>query len=86
MALPKIGTYAPGSNNHEVELGKLTIFFSYQTPIAYHIQGVGYVVRQNEWGTVTGRHMNAIDGGDKKLRIAGSEFKLLLENEIKALS
>lgn len=62
------------NNFTELALGDLTIWFSYRTPIGFMFPGEGRVVRVNEWGPTTGKHMNKIDDGDKTSRINGEEF------------
>lgn len=55
-------------------------FFSYQTLVAFRSPKLGLVVRQNDWGTTTGKHLNWIDGGSnaaKKARKTGAEFEKL---------
>ena len=51
-----------------------TFYFSYETMIAINCPGLGLFVRQNDWKTTTGKHLNAIDGGDKKNRLTAEEF------------
>lgn len=58
--------------------GKGTVFFSYSTPVAFETNKTGLVVRVNDWSNTTGKHLNAIDGGDKKKRISGEHFETLL--------
>ena len=65
-------------NETTLELPGITIWFSYETPIAFRAGGP-HVVRQNSWSTTTGKHLNRIDGGDKASRIPGPEFEALLE-------
>lgn len=50
-----------------------TFWFSYNTLVAFKTKGHRYVC-QNCWGTVTGKHLNWIDDGDKASRIPHSEF------------
>jgi len=61
-------------------VGDLDVYFSYQTPVAFRGPSTNYriVVRENVWGPTTGRHLNAIDDGDKKSRVGGREFEKLL--------
>lgn len=69
------------SNNfHEVTLRKITLYFSYETCIAYSVNGNGIIVSQNEWGVTTGKHLNSIDAGNKKRRIPYLEFIKKLES------
>jgi hypothetical protein len=55
----KLKKYGRGTNGHLLEAGDLTIWFSYETPIALHIRGKGGIIRPNAWGPTTGQHMNA---------------------------
>jgi len=59
--------------------GNKRIYFSYKTPIAFYTPKIGLVVRQNDWSTTTGKHLNAIDGGNKAERIPCKEFEERLE-------
>jgi len=64
-----------GKNALVVALNNVRVFFSYQTPIAYETSQEGLVVRENDWGPTTGKHMDWIDGGNKDRRISGPEFE-----------
>ena len=72
-----------GPNFTEVRVGRLSMWFSYRTAIAYqHDHGARWV-RVNEWSSTTGKHLNQIDGGTnkaKELRISGDLFTEYLEN------
>lgn len=50
-------------------------WFSYQTLVAFNKPGYGRVVRQNDWGPTTGKHLNAIYGGDKRTRVSSQDFE-----------
>lgn len=52
-----------------------SFWFSYQTLVAFCKPGAGKFVRQNDWSTTTGKHLNAIDGGNKKRRLSGEAFE-----------
>ena len=54
------------------------IYFSYKTPVAFVKDGKK-IVRENNWGPTTGKHLNAIDGGNKKARVSGEAFEKALE-------
>ena len=61
-----------------------TYYFSYETLVAFNHTLSGLVVRYNVWGHTTGKHLNAIDGGDaeargKRVRFAFA-FNEALEN------
>lgn len=47
----------------------LRVWYSYQTPVAFALNGKR-TVRENQWSTTTGRHLNAIDGGSVEARAA----------------
>lgn len=71
-----------GRNFSRVGLpGDRSVWFSYKTPIAFQSAESGLVVRQNDWGPTTGRHMNAIDGGARGDRIDGQAFETMLNQE-----
>jgi hypothetical protein len=53
-------------------------YFSYNTLVAFRANG-RLVVRQNDWAQTTGKHLNWIDGGDKKNRVNSAEFSRLLQ-------
>ena len=73
-----------------VSVGDLIIWFSYRTPVA--IAGIGLdeararlglaggrrIVRRNDWGPTTGKHLNYIDGGDTDCRVSGEDFEAIL--------
>ena len=70
--LPTIDTPMP--NFVRVWIGDITVWFSYRTPIAIHVNGQSRIVRRNDWGPTTGKHLNAIDGGNKDSRVDTETF------------
>ena len=50
-------------------------WFSYKSLVAFATPGMPPVVRQNMWGAITGKHLSAIDGGDKAGRWPFENFK-----------
>ena len=60
-------------NFNVIEIGSLTIYVSYTTPIAFRYKG-DLVIRQNDWAQTTGNHLNTIDS-DKSIRISGDDFE-----------
>ena len=64
-----------------VEMNDVTVWFSYKTPIAFQVGCNPRVVRQNDWKT-TGKHLNAIDGGDKKSRVDDETFERLWNEQV----
>lgn len=78
--IPKISVShnTPGVNQHRVSIGNLEIAFSYDTPIGVRMDSESaWTMRENTFGTTTGRHMSALDGGSteaKALRLAPEDF------------
>ena len=70
-------------NFTKINIGTTTVWFSYETPIAFK-NGTWstLVVRENVWGTTTGKHLNWIDGGTKEAkanRVSSDEFDRALD-------
>ena len=92
MNLPKIRSYGNYSSSNygahclRVDMGKLTVWFSYQTAIAFQVDGHARVVRANEWGPTTGKHLNMIDNGNKKARISGERFEAIWKEQLPELA
>lgn len=80
MELPTFEKYNGKTGNALVfTLGEVDVYFSYDTPVAFRSPSTGLVVRRNDWGPTTGRHLTAIDGGDKKARVSGPEFERMIK-------
>ncbi len=86
--LPTIRSYGEysssnyGVNSLQVSFPSgFTLYYSYDTIVAFRGSD-GLKVRQNEWNTTTGKHLNWIDGGDKKGRLDGVVFVELLVKEL----
>lgn len=47
----------------------ITLYYSYQTVVAFHTPETGLVVSENIWGSTTGKHLNWLDGGRKSQRL-----------------
>lgn len=62
-----------------------TFWFSYKTLIAFKYRGSDLVIRENEWKTTTGKHLNWIDP-DKKKRVNGETFQKIFEEELKKVT
>lgn len=77
MLMPQISCYydPSGKNAIRVDVDHVVVWFSYRTPIAFCVKGET-VVRRNEWGPTTGRHLNAIDA-DKSTRVSTEDFQRL---------
>lgn len=73
MSLPTI--YHSSASSSSVDLGNgVILFFSYQTLIGFSVNGKRYV-SENLWGPTTGKHLNAIDGGNKTDRLPRKQFE-----------
>ena len=71
--------YSTGENARYVDRPGFRLWFSYRTPVAFHVDGKGLTVREIDWGPTTGRHLNSIEsdfGADVKAdRISGDDFE-----------
>jgi hypothetical protein len=79
MSLPTIESYKghPNANAMRVSFGSLTVWFSYNTTVAFFSPACGLVVRENKWGPTTGKHLNMIEaqnGGTSSARVTTDEF------------
>lgn len=74
-----------GAHALMVNIGPVTIWFSYQTPIAFCAPNCPRIVRDNSWGPTTGKHLNWIDGGDKKSRVSSERFEQLWKEHVEVL-
>ena len=66
-----------GAHTMRIDLGRLVIWFSYDTVIAFRY-GILFRISINEWGTTTGKHLNYIDS-DKSIRIPHDDMMTELE-------
>ena len=88
MELPRFRSYGNyssdnyGAHSLEFTIGALSVYFSYETPVAFSVPG-GLVVRENDWGPTTGKHLNWIDR-DKSKRISGADFEKALKAELES--
>lgn len=60
---------------HRVDVGPITLYFSYETCVAFHVDGGVLTISENVWSSTTGRHLSELDGGDKAGRISYEEFE-----------
>ncbi|MHC1625204.1 MAG: hypothetical protein ACXQS2_04330 [Methermicoccaceae archaeon] len=74
----KYSSYNYGLNTLYVKVGNLTLYFSYDTVVAFKHPDYGFVVCENVFSPTTGKHLNWLDGGDKKGRVPYDKFKELL--------
>lgn len=76
------------SNFTLVEIGMVTLWFSYETVVAFshpRVDAGRRKVCENMWSTTTGRHLNEIDGGDKKSRLKRDDFIELVKQHIETI-
>ena len=78
-----VGIDTSVSNMAEVQIGELTLWFSYKTCVAFMAPGTGRKVSENYWGSTTGKHINSIDGNNKKARLKSDEFEAELSSILK---
>lgn len=77
VSIQNYGRYSSdnyGAHSMQVSIGDFTVWFSYNTVVAFQAPGKMMRVHENVWGTTTGKHINAIDGGDKKSRLKSEDF------------
>lgn len=90
-SLPTISNYGDysssnyGAHTLRVDVGNLVLWYSYQTVIAFRADGRNTVVSENCYGVTTGKHINWVDGGDKKSRLPRPEFEKQLTDVLKGL-
>ena len=78
MSLPHFESYyCRSADALTFDLGEVQVWFSYRTPVAF-FDGRRRYVSANIWGPTTGRHINAIDGGDKAGRLPRDVFETRL--------
>jgi len=66
-----------------VRLPGLSVWFSYSTPIAFMSDAFGgMVMRKNDWGPTTGRHMREISSYGIARLLPGKEFEEALGKAI----
>jgi hypothetical protein len=68
-----------GSNQTELQVGGLRVLFSYETPVAGHIEGRGYFRTTEHYSTTTSRHINQYLGGLVYEELSQEEIDQLLE-------
>jgi hypothetical protein len=91
--LPTIRSYGRyssdnyGAHSLLVRMPGIDVYFSYETCVAFSTPQTGLVVRRNDWGPTTGKHLNWIDGGNgaKKDRLKGEDFERKFDEVLQAL-
>jgi len=78
--LPSIHSYGQYSSSNYgahtlcVQVGAISLWFSYQTVVAFSSGFSGRFVSENVWSVTTGKHLNWIDGGNKAERVNNQVF------------
>ena len=67
-----------GSHTQAINIGKLTLYFSYDTVVAFSHPDTGTVVCENVFSRTTGKHLNWLEP-DKSKRVKYEEFKKKLD-------
>jgi len=84
VSIRSYGRNGPRWNAMAVKVGKLTLFFSYETVIGFQEEGKAVVVCENCWGNTTGKHICLIGGQNPKDRLPREQFDKKLEAVLKA--
>lgn len=71
-------------NKNIVYIGKLTLYFSYETIVAFASPKTGFVCRENSWATTTGKFLNEICPNHKE-RISSEKFEKELNKLLKRI-
>jgi len=89
--MPRVNQYGGYDGNygcHSMSFSFMgcTFWFSYSTLIAFKIKDYNQVMRENEWGPTTGRHMAHAAQSCRTFqnRVPYEEFIVLLNNQLKA--
>lgn len=94
VQLPSISSYGRYSSNNygahclRVDIGPLTVWFSYSTPVAFRAPKTPVIVHQNDWGPTTGKHLKWIDGQTNKTatnRVTAEKFAELWSEHVEPL-
>lgn len=91
MQVSKVSLSRVGTSNtslHRVDIGPITLYFSYSTCVAFHVDHRSLVVCENIWSNTTGKHLNELDGGgdNKKERLSREEFVAQLQQVMDGIS
>ena len=74
-----------GAHCLRLDIGNLSVWFSFDTVVAIQDGCESPVlISENCWGPTTGRHLHAIDGGEKKHRLPRDVFEAEVAEILKA--
>ena len=68
---------ADRANFARVDIGDITVYFSYSTIVAFRTPGSGLVCSENVWSQTTGKHLNFIQP-NKARRVPHDEYTAAL--------
>jgi hypothetical protein len=94
QSLPTISNYGRYSSDNygahalRIDVGPITVWFSYRTPVAFHVDGHPRIIHSNDWAQTTGKHLNWIDGGTpeaRKARVNHEAFARLWSEQVAPL-
>lgn len=84
MTIPKIAHYGKyektssgKANVTLLTMDRLRLYFSYKTPVAFYDAENKLVIRENDWGPTTGKHLAWINP-DKSIRVPSEIFEAKL--------
>lgn len=86
LTIPSVAHPTDRPNFSSLDFGGIKIWFSYETPIAFWTAETGEIVRQNDWGPTTGKHLSWVDNGNKHARVDGATFErrlnMIIDNHV----
>ena len=65
------------ANQNEVEIGDVTVLFSYKTPVACHVAGEGFSKTDKFWSRTTSKHIGqfiARNGGSGAVSVKPQSY------------
>lgn len=65
-------------NFYIVHTDRMSVAFSYQTPIGYRVDDSAWIVRANDWNVTTGKHINYLNDS-KNARLDGPTWMAAYE-------
>jgi hypothetical protein len=79
--MPNIALKQLAPNVTRVTVGRITLWFSYETIVAFSMPDYTKpAVSANVWSNTTAKHLTSIDNGDKAGRLAHDVFTATLES------
>jgi hypothetical protein len=82
MNTPKLKNYGTAENTRLLNFGPVTVWFSYETAVAFRVDGLPQRVLNYKGSKTTYKHLNMIDGGNKENRLNEADFQRLWDKEV----